>query len=191
MVICCAPAERPVLSPPPRSRFKSASAPVASVSMRKRPIRVRRMISGADMQQIMASQASRRSANAARTASMCASRKSMVTITMSPSAIAARVSSSAAGSRSHSVAAWADTDSAGTCLESASAARDHAPLTWLSRVTSTTRRGWSVLATEVRFRFIQRLDINHRKPLLLRKVLGISPRLAANKEWDLSQLFLS
>ncbi len=186
MVICCAPAERPVLSLPPRRRFSNAIAPVASLSMRNRPIRVSRIISGADIQQIMASQCSRRSDKAHRTDSMCDSRNSMVTITMSPSAMAARVLSSAVGSRSHSVAAWDDTCSAGTCFESPSAARDQAPLTWLSSVTSTTRRGWLLSATEVRFRFIQRLDINHGEALLLSKVLGISSRLAAHEEGNLS-----
>ena len=119
------------------------------------------------MQQIMASHASQRSANAPRTASIWASRKSMVTMTMSPLAIAAEGAHPAPPGRGPTRSPHALTQtSAGTCLESASAARDHAPLTWLSRVTSTTRRGWSVLATEVRFRFIQRLDINHGKPLL-------------------------
>ena len=110
----------------------------------------------------------------------------MVTITMSPSAIAASVLSRALGSRSHSVAAWEDTVNAGTCLDRPSAARDQAPLTWLSSVISTTRRGWLLSATEVRFRFIQRLDINHSESLLLGKVLGVASRLTANKEGNFS-----
>ena len=158
---------------------------MASVSIRKRPMRVSRIISGADIQQIIASQSSHRASSAPRTASICASRNNIVTSTISPLAIAAQVSSRAAGSRSHSVAAWEETCSAGACFDSALAARDQAPLTWLSRVTNTTRKGWPS-ATEVCFRFIKRLDINHREPLLYRKVLGISSRLTAHKERNLS-----
>jgi len=138
----------------PRSRFSNATGPDGSPSMVKRPIRVNCMISGADMQQTIASQWSLRAASASETAFIWLSIKSIVTMMMSPDAIAALQPSSAEGSASHSVAAKLLKLMPGRSQIRRFSARSIAPLTWLSSVTRTTFTGVDASVAEMCFRVI-------------------------------------
>ena len=138
----------------PRRRLRSATGPEGSPSMVNRPIRVNCMISGADMQQTMASQLSRRAASASEIALMWGSINSIVTIMMSPEAIASLQCLSAEASASHSVAAKLLKFTAGRSQTRRFSARVIAPLTWLSSVTRTTLIGVAASAAKVCFRVI-------------------------------------
>ena len=72
IAICLAPEVALPPDPPdlPRSFFRSAIGPLASPDMVNRPSRVSFITSPADMQQTIASQASRRAARAGMTARM-------------------------------------------------------------------------------------------------------------------------
>ncbi len=122
--------------------------------MVKRPIRVNCIISGADMQQTMASHSSRRAASESEIAFICASIKSIVIIMMSPEAIASLQLCNADGSDSHSVAAKLLKFMPGRSRERLFSARLIAPLTWLSSVTRTTLIGVEASVAKVCFRVI-------------------------------------
>ena len=144
----------------PRSRLRRATGPEGSPSILNRPMRVSCIISGADMQHTMASQASRRAASDSEIALICGSIKSIVTMMMSPEAIAFLQLCNSDLSASHSVAAKLLKLTPGKSQTRRFSARSIAPLTWLSSVTRTTLTGVEASAAEVCFRVIKRIYLN-------------------------------
>ena len=125
--------------PLPRSFFRNAIGPLTGPLMSKRPMRVRRVTSVADIRQTMASQASRRACSAGSTGRKWSSMNSMVQITMSARAMSSVQRRSASGSSVHSAAACTLSDRPGKARASWRCARAAALARWLSMVTSTTR----------------------------------------------------
>ena len=159
-------------------------APLCGPSMRKRPSRVRRITSPADMPAIMASHWSRRACSQGSTAWMWSSMNSMVTRMMSPCSMSSRQRSSAPGSWPHSAAVCRHKVRPGRSRRRVMAARSTAPARWLSSVMTTMRTA-HVSAGVVRFGIVEGLDGDQRHTLHFGKALGVAARLAADEERDL------